>query len=53
MNPKRTITQTGNTFTVRDADGTLIALATFAMPRRPEDCAIVMRERAAFVRRFS
>lgn len=50
---KPAITQTGDVFTVRDSQGALIALATFACPRRPEDCARVMRERAEFVRRFS
>jgi hypothetical protein len=53
MDTKFTIVQTGDTLTVRDSRGTLIALATFACPRRPEDCARVMRDRAEFVRRFS
>lgn len=47
-----TIVQTGDTFTVRDARGDLVARATFAMPRRPEDCLTVMRERAAWLRRW-
>lgn len=52
MNTKYVITQSGSQFVVRDAAGTLVALATFPMPRRPENCADVMRERAAFLCRF-
>ena len=47
-----TITTTGNTFTARDAAGNILAVATFAMPRNPEDCSRVMRERAEWLRRW-
>lgn len=49
---KYTITTTGCTHTVHDAQGALVARATFTIPRRPEDCATVMRERAAWFRRW-
>lgn len=50
---KHTIIQTGDTFTVCDAAGDLIAMATFACPRSPADCDAVMRERAAWLRRWA
>lgn len=50
---KYKITAQGPTYTVRDAAGTLIAMATFACPRDPRDCAVVMAERAAWLRRFA
>lgn len=50
--PKFTVTQTGHTYTVRDAAGDLIALATFAPASTIAGCQAVMRERAEFLRRF-
>jgi len=49
---KFTITVLGHTYIARDASGTIVAVATFAPPRRPADGVTVMRERAEWLRRF-